>query len=256
MNGDRWQQIQYLFDAAAAMPAAQREAFLTEKCGGDVELIREVNALLENDQGDDATDRFANAIGNEQTNLGISKGNESWRGEKLGVYTIIDKIAEGGMGAVYLAERHDEAYEQKVAIKLISKADMSGELQRRFIAERQILANLHHPHIASLIDGGTSKSGTPYLVMEYVSGESIDEYCDRHRLTLDERVSLFIKVCDAVQYAHQNLIIHRDIKPSNVMVTKDGEPKLLDLGIAKPISTSEADQTRICLLYTSPSPRD
>ena len=245
MNKDRWQQIQELFDEAAGLAADERDAYLSDKCGGDVDLLREVKALLNNDQDDDSSDRFASAIGDEQTDLGISRARESWRGEKLGVYTIIDKIAEGGMGAVYLAERHDQAYEQKVAIKLISDADMSGELERRFIAERQILANLHHPNIAGLIDGGTSESGTPYLVMEYVSGESIDEYCDRHRLTIGERVKLFIRVCDAVQYAHQNLIIHRDIKPSNVLVTKDGEPKLIDFGIAKPISSAEADKTKL-----------
>ncbi|HUU32517.1 MAG TPA: serine/threonine-protein kinase, partial [Vicinamibacterales bacterium] len=152
--------------------------------------------------------------------------------ERLGPYKIVSKIGEGGMGAVYLAERDDDEFLQKVAVKVV-RGLLDPERVRQFRAERQILAWLEHANIARLLDGGTTPEGLPYLVMEHVEGVPIDAHCDAQRLTVDERLRLFLTVCDAVSHAHRSLIVHRDIKPTNIMVTDDGVPKLLDFGIAR-----------------------
>jgi serine/threonine protein kinase/tetratricopeptide (TPR) repeat protein len=157
-------------------------------------------------------------------------------GRRIGPYRIIKEIGEGGMGAVYLAERADEQYEQRVAVKLVKPGFDSVFIINRFLSERQILANLDHPNIANLLDGGTTEDGSPYLVMEFIDGLPIDQYCDANRLPIKERVKLFRTVCAAVAHAHRNLVIHRDLKPSNVLVTNQGIPKLLDFGIAKILS--------------------
>jgi non-specific serine/threonine protein kinase/serine/threonine-protein kinase len=162
-------------------------------------------------------------------------GNEvgSWRARRIGPYQIIGEIGEGGMGAVYLAERADDEYQKKVAIKRVHSGLDPRFMLARFKAERQILANLDHPNIARLLDGGSTEDQQPYLVMEYVEGLPLDRYCNHHNLTVTARLQLFRAVCSAVQYAHQNLVIHRDIKPANILVTSDGVPKLLDFGVAK-----------------------
>ena len=147
------------------------------------------------------------------------------------------------MGDVYLAERADEEYQQRVAIKLVRAGAFSPQVQSRLRTERQILAKLQHPNIARLLDGGRAPDGTPYLVMEYIEGEPIDAYCDRRRLPLAERIALVRTVCSAVHYAHQNLIVHRDLKPNNILITADGEPKLLDFGIAKLLDTRHSAHT-------------
>ncbi len=157
----------------------------------------------------------------------------SWTGRQLGHYQLLHMIGAGGMGEVYLAQRIDHEFEQRVAIKLVQRRMLPMDVHARLRTERQILANLQHPNIARLFDGGTSEDGTPYLVMEYIDGIPIDIYCDRQRLTIPQRLQLFCKVCSAVQYAHQSLIVHRDLKANNILVTDDGEPKLLDFGIAK-----------------------
>ena len=143
------------------------------------------------------------------------------------------------MGAVYLAARADDEYRKEVAIKLVRRGLDTEDILRRFRNERQILAQLDHPNIARLIDGGTTDDGLPYFVMEYVNGEPINAYCDANALPTAERLKLFRKVCAAVTYAHQNLVIHRDLKPSNILVTQEGEPKLLDFGIAKLLSAGD-----------------
>lgn len=153
--------------------------------------------------------------------------------QNIGPYLIIRELGRGGMGTVYLAERADGVYQKQVAIKLVNQFVNSEMILHRFKAERQILANLDHPNIAGLLDGGTTDDGCPYLVMEYIQGEPIDTYCQNKQLTIKEKIKLFIKVCAAVQYAHQNLIVHRDLKPANILITKKGIPKLLDFGIAK-----------------------
>jgi serine/threonine-protein kinase len=143
------------------------------------------------------------------------------------------------MGSVYLAERADGQFEQQVALKLLKTGFTSENQTRRFLAERQFLATLNHENIARLLDGGVTEDGQPWFAMEYVKGQPIDEYCDAHQLTVDQRLKLFLKVCKAVQSAHQKLIVHRDLKPSNILVTEDGTVKLLDFGIAKTLKQDE-----------------
>jgi serine/threonine-protein kinase len=159
--------------------------------------------------------------------------SHSWTGRRLGPYQLLHLLGTGGMGEVYFAERVDKEFEQRVAIKLVRRDLIPVDVYTRLRTERQILANLQHPNIARLFDGGTAEDGTPYLVMEYIDGTPINVYCDRHRLSIQQRLHLFCKVCAAVQYAHQSLIVHRDLKASNILVTDEGEPKLLDFGIAK-----------------------
>ena len=161
----------------------------------------------------------------------------------MGAYTLIREIGSGGMGTVYLAVRHDDAFEKRVAIKILKRGMDSDSIVRRFRNERQILASLQHPYIGGLLDGGTTADGLPYFAMEYIEGQRIVDYCDAHQLDTSTRIELFRKVCAAVQYAHQNLIIHRDIKPANVLVTADGTPKLLDFGIAKLLNPELAGET-------------
>ncbi|HET9803741.1 MAG TPA: serine/threonine-protein kinase, partial [Candidatus Acidoferrum sp.] len=155
------------------------------------------------------------------------------QGRKIGHYTVLEQIGVGGMGEVFSAVRSDGQFDQKVAIKLVRSTAASGVVLDHFRNERQILAGLDHPNIARLLDGGTTEDGTPYIVMELVTGKPIDEYCDSRKLSISHRLELFRQVCAAVQYAHQHLIVHRDIKPGNILVTEDGTPKLLDFGIAR-----------------------
>lgn len=229
MDAITWQRAEKLFLQCADMDGADRDVYLAASCKDEPELLSAVNMLL---QGDSKPDAIADAIGRAATEISAARGNR-WIARKIGAYTIESHIAEGGMGVVYLANRSDEQFEQRVAIKLITSAVASDRLRARFISERQILANLNHNNIAKLLDGGETDDGVPYLVMEYIEGVPIDQYCNDHRLTVAERIALFGKVCAAVRYAHSHLVIHRDIKPSNILVTEDGVPKLLDFGIAK-----------------------
>ena len=151
-------------------------------------------------------------------------------GQRVGPYRLIREIGRGGMGTVYLAVRSDGVFQKRVAIKILDRGDTSESIVSRFRNERQILASLEHPHIAGLLDGGTTAQGAPYFAMEYVEGQTISDYCESSQLDTTVRLHLFRKLCGAVQYAHQNLIIHRDIKPANVLVTSEGTPKLLDFG--------------------------
>jgi tetratricopeptide (TPR) repeat protein len=182
-------------------------------------------------------------------------------GRRIGAYRVTRVLGEGGMGAVYGAERADGAFEKQVAIKLLGPNRAIGEARRRFRAEQQILATLQHPGIAPLLDGGTTEDGVPYLVMEYVDGDPIDRYCDARNLGIDARLALFCDVCAAVAYAHRNLIVHRDIKPSNILVTPANEAKLLDFGIAKllddtvesvALTQTRADMRLLTPHYASP----
>ena len=158
---------------------------------------------------------------------------EAIDGRRIGPYRLVRELGRGGMGTVYLAVRSDDAFQKRVALKVLKRGMDSEAIVRRFRNERQILASLDHPFISGLLDGGTTPDGLPYFAMEFVEGEPIDAYCESHRLDTTARLEMFRKICSAVQYAHQNLIIHRDIKPANVLVTADGTPKLLDFGIAK-----------------------
>jgi serine/threonine-protein kinase len=235
MSATRWEQIEQLFFGALDRGAEQRAAFLDAACAGDSALRGEVEAMLaahEQSQGLLLENRFL--TGDAPT----LPDPDALLGRRIGVYRLTQLLGQGGMGAVYLAERDDAQYRQKVAIKLIRPGLQTADIVTRFRMERQVLARLQHPSIARLLDGGMTEEGLPYLVMEYVAGTPITRFCDAHRLPVAERLRLFRSVCQAVQFAHRNLIVHRDLKPSNILVVDSGseEPpriKLLDFGIAK-----------------------
>ena len=235
MDPQRWQRIRTLFEGALALDEAGRPAWLDAQCAGDAELRHEVDALLHADAKADtlavaavAPDLVQEIAASERAGQG-----RQLTGQRLGPWRLVREIGRGGMGAVWLAERDDGEYAQQAAVKLVNPGWDAGELLRRFRAERQILAGLNHPNIARLLDGGVSKNGKPYLVLEYVDGASIGEHCDQARLTLAARLKLFLDVCAAVAHAHRSLVVHRDLKPSNILVDRDGRVKLLDFGIAK-----------------------
>jgi non-specific serine/threonine protein kinase/serine/threonine-protein kinase len=178
-------------------------------------------------------------------------------GQRFGHYQIVREIGHGGMGTVYLAARADDEFQQQVALKILRGEFNPRDVLLRFRHERQILANLAHPNICKLLDGGSTPSGEPYLVMDYIDGIPVDQYCQTHALSIPQRIHLFRQVCSAVQYVHQNLIVHRDLKPGNILVTPDGSAKLLDFGIAKLLTPDQADVTRtaaqsMTLAYASP----
>jgi len=228
---ERWQREKELFEAALELEPAARIGFLAQAAVEDPTLAEEVVQLLESDQKASAFLRTLPAA--EIPNSASPKPVNIAEGRLIGPYRVLGEIGHGGMGAVYRAIRDDDEYQKQVAIKLVRGGVESDFILERFKAERQILANLEHPNIARLIDGGTTEEGWPYFSMEYVEGESVDRYCDGRRLSISRRLELFSAVCGAVQYSHRNLIVHRDIKPSNILVTKEGVPKLLDFGVAK-----------------------
>lgn len=234
---ERWARVKELFEAAADLDPSQRAALLEKECGGDKALRSEIESLLKSDeQTCDFIEQPAFAIPRD---LFPENGEEPFAGRQFGAYEVIREIGRGGLGAVYLAARADDEYRKQVAIKVIRRGLDTDDIIRRFRTERQILAQLDHPNIARLIDGGTTNDGLPYFVMEYVNGQPMNAYCDTKPLATTERLALFRKVCAAVTYAHQNLVIHRDLKPSNILVTQEGEPKLLDFGIAKLLSAGD-----------------
>ena len=229
MTSEQWKQAEALFEQALAAPAAERPQFLGAI--GDAELRREVESLLHahHQAGAflDEPDRFFSSESLEATGASFSPG------QIIDRYRIIREIGRGGMGAVFLAERADDQYQKQVAIKLIKRGMDTDSVLSHFRNERQILAGFDHPNIARLLDGGTTESGLPYFVMEFIEGLPIDEYCNTHAPSVVERLKLFREVCAAVSYAHRHLVIHRDIKRSNILITAEGVPKLLDFGIAK-----------------------
>ncbi len=259
MNTDRWRRVQDLFAAALALEAADREEFLRRACADDEALLAEVRALLAHDAGGERTvDRIVGAAADALLGEHERGAQAGWIGRRLGAWRIAAHLADGGMGAVFRAERADGQYEQAAAVKLINPALLSAQTRARMSAERQILARLNHPHIARLLDGGTTDDGVPYLVMEYVDGVPIDLFCNEHGLDTKARLALFLKVCDAVDYAHRNLVVHRDIKPSNILVDAGGTPKLLDFGISKLLDAAgdaaltRADQRLLTPAHASP----
>ncbi len=252
MKQDRWLRIDELFAAALEQPSAIRESFVRQVSGDDHDLYREVTSLLhaaiaaESALGDSAS-TFARPLLSVVTTDRAERDEGVEEGTAFGAYRILREIARGGMGAVYLAERADSNFRKHVAIKVVKRGVDTDEVLQRFRAERQILASFDHPNIARLIDGGVAPDGRPYLVMDYVAGKPITSYCDERRLTVEQRLSLFETVCQAVQYAHQRLVVHRDVKPSNVLVTEQGTVSLLDFGIAKVLDDeagSDSPQTR------------
>lgn len=233
MNTADWQLVKEILDGALALPPAERAGYVRDSCGDRLELRAEVESLLAAHDG----------AGDFLDPASLAPPEESLVGETLGAYRITGRIGDGGMGTVYRAERDDALYERPVALKVLKRGMDTEQIVRRFHAERAILARLDHPNVARILDGGTTKSGLPYFVMELVEGLPLDEYCDQHRYSTVERVKLFRKVCEAVEYAHQNLIVHRDLKPSNILVGANGEPKLLDFGIAKLLDEHAPQQT-------------
>ena len=229
MTPERWQRVKGVLDQALELKPARRSAFLDQACNGDQSLQREVESFLTGDS--DGNEGF---LEKPWGGAAITEDEiQSWVGRRIGSYEVIEMIGEGGMGSVYRGARADEQYKKQVAIKVVKQGLDTPFALARFRSERQILANLEHPNIARLLDGGTTDAGLPYVVMELVDGLPIDEYCESHKLSIDERLHLFRTVCLAVQYAHQHMVIHRDLKPGNILVTVEGIPKLLDFGIAK-----------------------
>ncbi|MGH9884005.1 MAG: serine/threonine-protein kinase, partial [bacterium] len=245
---ERWLEIDDAFASALACPEPERDELLARLARGDEDLARSVRSLLASEPlaeaalGESAS-VFAIPLVQAEQQAGREGDATAVAGTRLGTYRVIAEIGRGGMGAVYLAERADDQFEKRVAIKLVKRGMDTDEVFRRFRYERQILASLEHPNIARLYDGGVSDDGRPYLVMEYIDGQPLDAYCDRLGLTVERRLALFRSACDAVQYAHQNLIVHRDLKPSNILVTPDGTIKLLDFGIAKLLQADVPDDT-------------
>ncbi|HEV7503696.1 MAG TPA: serine/threonine-protein kinase [Thermoanaerobaculia bacterium] len=233
MEPERWRRIKEVFSTALAVPPAMREAWLAETLPADPLLADEVRELV-------AVFEEGGAVFEVKTLATVpdvpGELATAVAGLRIGPYRILSELGRGGMGAVYLAVRADQAYEQRVAIKLVKRGMDTDDIVRRFVHERKILAALVHPNIARLIDGGSTIDGRPFFVMEYIEGRPITVFAQDKKLSVEDRLRLFVKVCSAVQFAHQNLIVHRDIKPGNLLVDRDGEPKLLDFGIAKLIA--------------------
>lgn len=229
------------------MPSNRRRAWISEACAGDHRLCTQVESLLFSlDEGSDGLD----------TQIASYVTMAAAPPERVGPYRILSQIGQGGMGAVYLAARDDEQYRREVAIKIIhSFAALRSKLLLRFRIERQIMAGLQHPNIAQMLDGGITQDGIPYIVMEYVKGVRIDEYCSRNALSVGQRIELFRGVCAAVQHSHRNLVVHRDIKPSNILVAEDGTPKLLDFGIAKLLQPENLPEAMLTTGLTMPADR-
>jgi eukaryotic-like serine/threonine-protein kinase len=260
VTSERRERIALLVDEALELPPDRREAFVAARCADDEAMRREVQELLAAD--DDMDSNFLErpaALGLDAHDAGAEErsGPDPMVGRLIGAYRLEALLGRGGMGAVYLARRADDEYERQVAVKLLHPGFASAGLLRRFRSERQILARLDHPNIAKLLDGGTAEDGQPYLVMELITGVRIDAYCDEHGLGVRERLLLFREVCEAVQFAHQNLVVHRDLKPSNILITAQGTPKLLDFGIAKlveaPHGPQSAEVTKSLLHAMTPS---
>jgi TolB-like protein/Tfp pilus assembly protein PilF/tRNA A-37 threonylcarbamoyl transferase component Bud32 len=234
MTPERWRQVEEIFQAALDLSPEDRTRYVSDVCAEDNDLKRDVESLLS--QYDSAGELLEQSVyGNTELSAlqSFVEEKDPMIGRRLGSYRIEREIGRGGMGAVYEASRADNEFSKRAAIKLVKRGMDTDFVLRRFRKERQILAALDHPHIAGLLDGGTTEDGLPYFVMEFIEGQPLYSYCDSHKLNITERLKLFRSICDAVHYAHQKQVVHRDIKPSNVLVTSEGVPKLLDFGIAK-----------------------
>lgn len=249
---ERWARLSELLDRVLELPAPRRAELLAGLTGADAELRGEVEAVLAASEREGYLSR---PVVDVAAPLIAAAGGRGARppvdrvGEIVGPFRIVAELGQGGMGEVWLAERVDADFDQRVALKLLRPGLDVAELDSRFRRERRILAGLDHPHIARFLDGGVASNGLPYIAMEAVAGEPITAYCDRHRLDTDDRVRLFLEICDAVAYAHRSLVVHRDLKPANVLVDASGRAKLLDFGIAKVLVAEEGqDETSLTRL--------
>lgn len=235
MTPEQWQQVEKAFDHAIELDDTARAAFVESFSERDAVLGDKLRDLLSADGIEmDLEAPVAATVNRITRDL-----PDPWVGKTIGSWTVIKRIAAGGMGTVFLAQRNDDEYHAQVAIKIMAAQLLTHEAMTRFRAERQILANLNHPYIATLLDGGSTDEKLPFLVMEFVNGLPIDAHCDQLELSIDARLDLFVKVCAAVDDAHRNLIVHRDLKPTNILVNEQGEPRLLDFGIAKLLEHNE-----------------
>ena len=239
MTPEQWVRVKEVFETALQRDPASRDEYLASVCAGDARLLGEVRSLLS------AFEKAGTLIEKPVIAPGSLAGDETdpMTNRPIGPYRLLRRVGRGGMADVHLAVRADHLYRRIVAIKLVKTGLQSEEVLRRFRHERQTLAVLDHPNIVKLLDAGTTDDGVPYLVMDFVQGQPIDEFCDSRKLSVTDRLRIFRTVCGAVHYAHQNLVIHRDLKPSNVIVTSEGVPKLLDFGIAKLLRPEYSDQT-------------
>ena len=231
MDPARWQTVKDVFSSALEHGPEARAAFIDGACGADAELRAEVDSLLQAHAG--AADFIEAPAAQRVTGLSDSTQGHAWIGRRVGVYRIVEEVGRGGMSEVYKAIRDDDEFHKEVAVKVLRHGYDTDSLLKRFRVEMQILASLDHPHIARLLDGGSTPEGLPYLVMDYIKGVPIDDYCRQHQLGIAQRLELFRTLCAAVQYVHQNLMVHGDLKCGNVLVTETGSVRLLDFGIAR-----------------------
>jgi eukaryotic-like serine/threonine-protein kinase len=260
IDPQRWDRLKTILgEALEQNSSAARIALVETRCGQDTDLLEEAESLLAEAEAllNERTDSFEECAQNAASTFwqeGPPRG-----GQRVGAYVIVRELGHGGMGTVYLAERADGQFEKQVAIKILNRGADTAEILRRFREERQILARLDHPNIARLLDAGTTDDGLPYFIMDYIVGAPVTRFAIAQRLSTRHRLELFLKICAAVEFAHRNLIVHRDIKPSNILANAEGEPKLLDFGIAKLLAkdeeaaqlTSEARQ-HLTPIYASP----
>jgi serine/threonine-protein kinase len=243
-ESERWRRLAAAFDELVALAPDERGVRLGEICGDELALRRELEDLLSAADAQGPLDRPADeALAELLEEVAAPDGLEVI-GRRIGPYRVLEEIGRGGMGVVYLAERADGEFEQRVAIKLIKRGLDTDELLARFRRERQLLARLDHRAIARVLDGGATESGRPYFAMEHVTGLPITAYCDRHRLSIEARLLLFRRVCEAVHHAHRRLVVHRDLKPANILVTEEGDLKLLDFGLAKLLAADDEEPDR------------
>ncbi|MDP9098747.1 MAG: serine/threonine protein kinase, partial [Verrucomicrobiota bacterium] len=235
MTEQRAERVAELVKSAVECSPEARAAFLAEECGSDPELRAEIESLLQEDEG---ASLFLEVPAIHLAAKSLVREGAFHTGETVGNYEIVSLIGSGGMGEVYLAE--DRELHRRVALKLVRRGMASEEMIHHLKREEHLLASLNHPNIAQLYGGSVTADGIPFFAMEFVEGERLDQYCHERGLPTNERLQLFRKVCSAVTYAHQHLVIHRDLKPANIRVTPEGEPKLLDFGIAKLLDSEEA----------------
>lgn len=247
MDHKRWKQVDWLFHEALELSVSARNAFLKGSASDDA-VVDEVNRLLQ--LHETAGDFLESPEPSVRDSNDQGEPNSYTAGDVIDRFRLLSRVGIGGMGEVWLAERADRLFDQKVALKIIRSRHPTSDSFRRFVNERQTLARLEHPYITRLIDGGATTDGRPYFVMEWVDGVTIDRFCNEQSLNLRSVLQLFLQVCEAVQFAHQHFVIHRDIKPGNVLISIDGRPKLLDFGIANLMAMRQEHEDRFSMGFT------